>query len=104
MKYEITDYPKPSVLKWAILVILLRTDRPMLAREIDREVASLLNISESMYSAVLENGKRYMPYRLGWERSKARKLGFIEKSPEFPRLWQLTDLGREYAVKKQRIF
>lgn len=87
-----------------MLVVLYQNDRPMVASEIDKSVAKLLNISEQMYEAVLENGKRYMPYRLGWERTKSKKFGYIEKSPNMPRLWQLTDKGRKMALRKSKLF
>ena len=54
MTYTIDDYPKPSQLKWAMLVVLYENDRPMVASEIDRSVAKLLNVSEQMYETVLE--------------------------------------------------
>ena len=104
MKYTIDDFPKPSQLKWAMLVVLYEHDRPMVASEIDRNVAKLLNISEQMYLAVLENGKRYIPYRLGWERTKAKKVGYIEKVPNTPRFWQLTEKGRAVALRKSKLY
>ena len=76
----------------------------MVAAEIDRSVAKLLKVSDQMYEAVLENGKRYMPYRLGWERTKSKKFGYIEKVPDMPRLWQLTDKGRKIALKKSKLY
>ena len=104
MTYTIDDYPKPSQLKWAMLVVLYENDRPMVASEIDRSVAKLLNISDQMYETVLENGKQYMPYRLGWERTKSKKCGYIEKVPNMPRLWQLTDKGRKIALRKSKLY
>lgn len=104
MTYTIDDYPKPSQLKWAMLVVLYENDRPMVASEIDRSVAKLLNISDQMYETVLENGKQYMPYRLGWERTKSKKFGYIEKVPNMPRLWQLTDKGRKIALRKSKLY
>ncbi len=104
MTYTIDEYPKPSQLKWAMLVVLHENDRPMVAFEIDRCVAKLLNISDEMYETVLENGKKYIPYRLGWERTKSRKFGYIEKNTNDPRLWQLTDKGRRIALRKLKLF
>lgn len=102
MDYIANDYPKPSQLKWAMLVVLYGNDRAMVASEIDRSVAKLLNISEQMYETVLENGKQYIPYRLGWERTKSKKLGYIEKVPNMPGYWRLTDKGRKIALRKSK--
>ena len=104
MSYTHDDYPKPAQLKWAMLVVLYENNRPMVASEIDRSVAKLLNISDSMYQAVLENGKQYVPYRLGWERTKSKKIGYIEKVPNSGRYWQLTDKGRKIAMRKSKLF
>ena len=104
MTYTIDDYPKPSQLKWAMLVVLYENDRPMVASEIDRSVAKLLNISDQMYETVLENGKQFMPYRLGWERTKSKKVGYIEKVPNMPRHWQLTNKGRKIALRKSKLY
>lgn len=104
MKYAEDDYPKPSQLKWAMLVVLYRNDRPMVASEIDRSVAKLLKVSDQMYEAVLESGKQYMPYRLGWERTKSKKFGYIEKVPNMTRLWQLTEKGRKIAFRKSKLY
>lgn len=104
MNYTIDDYPKPAQLKWAMLVVLYQNDRPMVASEIDRSVATLLNVSDQMYETVLENGKQYMPYRLGWERTKCKKIGYIEKVPNMPRLWQLTNKGRRTALRKAKLY
>ena len=104
MTYTVNDYPKPSVLKWAMLVVLLENQRPMVAREIDKQVAKLLKISDEMYEAVLDNGKQYIPYRLGWERTKSKKFGYIEKVPDQHRLWQLTENGRKFALRKAKLF
>jgi hypothetical protein len=104
LTYSINNYPKPAQLKWAMLVVLYESGRPMVAAEIDRSVAKLLKVSDQMYEAVLENGKRYMPYRLGWERTKSKKFGYIEKVPDMPRLWQLTDKGRKIALKKSKLY
>lgn len=87
-----------------MLVVLYENNRPMVASEIDRSVAKLLNISDQMYEYVLENGKQYMPYRLGWERTKSKKFGYIEKVPDMPRLWQLTDKGKQIAKRKSKLF
>jgi hypothetical protein len=103
LSYKIDNYPKPSQLKWAMLAVLHENDGPMIASEIDRSVAKLLNISERMYEAVLENGKQYIPYRLGWERTKAKKIGYIEKVPNMSRRWQLTDKGRKIAIRKSKL-
>ncbi|CAN2188126.1 Restriction system protein Mrr-like N-terminal domain containing protein [Candidatus Nanopelagicaceae bacterium] len=104
MHYSESDYPKPSLLKWAMLVVLLDNDVPMIAREIDRDVAKLMKISDSMYEAILKNGKQYLPYRLGWERTKSKKMGYIEKVPDLPRYWQLTESGRAIATRKVKMF
>jgi len=104
MGFSATDYPKPGTLKWAMLVVLLKNERPMVALEIDKEVAKLLHVSDAMFDAVLENGKRYLPYRLGWERTKCKKLGYLEKSTNMPRFWQLTEKGRRVALSKQKLF
>jgi restriction endonuclease Mrr len=104
LSFTINDYPKPSQLKWAMLVVLYKNDRPMVASEIDRSVAKLLDISDQMYDTVLENGKQYMPYRLGWERTKSKKSGYIEKVPDMPGLWQLTDKGRKIALRKSKLY
>lgn len=87
-----------------MLVVLYENDRPMVASEIDRSVAKLLNVSDQMYETVLGNGKQYMPYRLGWERTKSKKFGYIEKVPNMPRLWQLTDKGRKIALRKAKLY
>jgi hypothetical protein len=76
----------------------------MVAYEIDISVANILNISVQMYETVLENGKQYMPFRLGWERTKSKKFGYIEKVPNMPRLWQLTDKGRKIALRKSKLY
>jgi hypothetical protein len=104
LTYSVSDYPKPSQLKWAMLVVLFENDRPMLSSEIDRNVATLLGVSDQMFEFVLESGKQYMPYRLGWERTKAQKFGFIEKAPALARHWQLTDKGRKIATRKINLF
>ena len=104
MIYTVDEYPKPAKLKWAMLVVLYKNDRPMVASEIDRGVAKLLNISDQMYDMVLENGKQYIPYRLGWERTKSKKFGYIEKVLDKPRLWKLTDKGRKIAIRKSKLF
>jgi hypothetical protein len=104
MTYKIEDYPKPSTLKWAMLVVLLDDQKPMVAAEIDRRVANLLKIPADMFEAVLENGRQYVPYRLGWERTKSKKFGYIEKVPGKPRSWQLTESGRKIALRKAKLF
>jgi hypothetical protein len=104
MLYTVKDYPSPGILKWAMLVVLHETDKPMVASEIDRAVADLLEISDAMYHAVMENGKKYVPYRLGWERTKSKKLGYLEKLQTAPGSWQLTEKGRKVAVNKKRLF
>ena len=104
MPYSVDDYPKPSQLKWAMLVVLLNHDKPMVTSQIDIGVAKLLNIPNEMYVAILENGKQYLPYRLGWERTKTKKLGYIEKVPNMPRFWKLTDKGRRAAMRKKHLF
>ena len=98
------EYPKPAVLKWAMLVVLLDKKEPMAASDIDKAVAKLLSIPDPVYYMVLENGKQYVPYRLGWERTKSKKLGYIEKIPNGPRLWQLTEKGKKLAGKKIKLF
>ena len=62
----IENLPKPSLLKWAMLVVLLNKGRPMGAREIDRGVAVLLNLSDPILEFRMENGKLYIQYRLAW--------------------------------------
>jgi hypothetical protein len=104
LTYTIDDYPKPSQLKWAMLVVLYKNGRPMVASEIDRNVAKLLNIPDDMYETVLDDGKKYMSYRLGWERTKTKKFGYIEKVPDMPRFWQLTEKGRAIALRKSKLF
>lgn len=100
----IENLPKPSLLKWAMLVVLLNKGRPMGAREIDRGVAVLLNLSDPILEFRMENGKLYIQYRLAWERTKSKKLGYIEKVPDLPRTWRLTPKGKMYARKKERLF
>jgi hypothetical protein len=102
--FKIEDYPKPSTLKWAMLVVMLDNQKPMVAGEIDRSVAKLLNIPVDMFEAVLENGRQYVPYRLGWERTKSKKFGYIEKAFDKPRSWQLTESGRKIALRKAKFF
>ena len=103
MEYTSEDYPKPATLKWAMLVVLLVEDAPMFAHQIDRKVARLLGISEKMYGATLSNGKQYVPYRLGWERTKCKNNQYIEKVPGMPRYWRLTERGRIIALRKEKV-
>ena len=63
MLYTVKDYPSPGILKWAMLVVLHETDKPIDESEIDLAVAYLLELSDAMYHAVMENGKKYVPYR-----------------------------------------
>ncbi len=101
MELNSKDYPSPSTLKWAMLLILLRENRAMKADEINRLVAFELKISSEKYDAILENGKQYVPYRLAWERTKCKKLGYIEKVLQSPGTWRLTEKGLKVAAYKR---
>lgn len=105
MEIKITekDYPSVAKMKWAMLVVLLDYEaNGLVASEIDKKSAQLLGVSKELFEFVMPNGKKYFPYRLGWERTKAKKQGYIEKVPNAPRMWRLTHKGISRAKTKAR--
>jgi restriction endonuclease Mrr len=107
MEKEISekDFPSVAKMKWAMLVVLLDYENSgLVANEIDKKASKLLGLSEELFEYVTPSGKKYFTYRLGWERTKAKKQGFIERVPNAPRMWRLTAKGISRANLKAKTF
>jgi hypothetical protein len=99
------NYPKNAQLKYAMLVVLLEHgETGQVSAKIDIEAAKLLSLTVEQYEYVMPNGKRYLSYRMAWERSRARKSRFIEKVPNRARMWRLTEKGSSVARRKKGLF
>lgn len=105
ISYEPKDFPSISVMKWAMLVTLLEDgEKGNSSNLIDVKVARMLNISPEMFKYEIKPGKPYFSYRMSWERTKAKKQGYIEKIPGKSRMWRLTSKGTSIANRKRKSF
>ena len=90
-----TAWPTPLELTQATLEVLIKIGGPCEVSLLDREVTTMLNLSDELKGKMRSTSRSEIQYRLAWTRTKARQNGLIQR--ESPRLWSITEKGRESA-------
>jgi restriction system protein len=91
----LTTWPTSLELKQATLEVLIKIGGPCEVSQLDREIITMLNLSEELKSKMRSTSRSEIQYRLAWARTKAKQNGLIQR--ESPRFWSITEKGRESA-------
>jgi restriction endonuclease Mrr len=87
--------PKYQELINPLLRVLSQAGKPLSNTEIEAGVIAELNMPHVLYSMIHSGKRTQLQYRLGWARTKAKSLGYINSPAR--ETWTITDLGKNHC-------